>query len=310
MTGRVVVVTPNPAVDVTYDVDRQLVGETLRVREVRRRPGGKGVNVARVLVSAGVDCTSVLPLGGETGRWVRSSLVRARVDLAAVEIGAATRTTVTVVDGAQHPTILTEPGPHVEADEWAHVDRVVARVLVGAAALVVSGSLPPGADPRLVARWVRQAREAGVPAFADVSGAALVAAASAGAVLKPNAHEICEATGAPDEAAGAMELLERGAACVVVSRGSEGLVARTPSRTVVVPAVAGISGNPVGAGDAATAGLVRATLAGADLADALRQAAAFGAAAVLSPVAGEADAAVAHSLLDRIPSSHEGASLP
>jgi fructose-1-phosphate kinase PfkB-like protein len=135
----------------------------------------------------------------------------------------------------------------------------------------------------------------------DCSGAALVAAASAGAtVCKPNREELLDATGTDDERAGALRLLGLGATVVVVSRGSEGIAAHTTEHVLEVPAVPGVSGNPTGAGDAATAGLVRAltSAAGTDIATddatllrALRSAAAFGAAAVLRPVAGEVDPA-------------------
>ena len=41
-------ITPNPAIDVTYTVDTVVLQKVNRVREVAHRPGGKGVNVARL----------------------------------------------------------------------------------------------------------------------------------------------------------------------------------------------------------------------------------------------------------------------
>ena len=72
--ARVVVVTPNPAIDVTYDVADQTPGESHRVSSVERRPGGKGINVARALLALGHDPVNVLPLGGGSGDWVRAAL--------------------------------------------------------------------------------------------------------------------------------------------------------------------------------------------------------------------------------------------
>jgi fructose-1-phosphate kinase PfkB-like protein len=40
MTSKVVVLTPNPAVDVTYESADHRVGEVNRVTTVTRRPGG------------------------------------------------------------------------------------------------------------------------------------------------------------------------------------------------------------------------------------------------------------------------------
>ena len=65
--ARILVVTPNPAVDTTYRVAEQRVGESHRVLEVAQRPGGKGINVSRGLAALGHESVNILPLGGATG---------------------------------------------------------------------------------------------------------------------------------------------------------------------------------------------------------------------------------------------------
>lgn len=322
----ILVVTPNPAVDVTYRVAEQRIGETQRVLEVQRRPGGKGLNVGRVLAATGVPTHAVLPLGGDGGHWIAHALDDLGLVHTDVAVRGETRTTVTVVDDLAHPTMFGEPGPVLSADEWDTVTIAVETLLdsdVGrtggaadaagappAAALVVSGSLPRDTDPTVVARWVTTARRRGALSVVDCSGTALLAAASAGAtVCKPNREELLEATGTDDERSGALRLLGLGATVVVVSRGSDGIAAHTTEHVLEVQAVPGVSGNPTGAGDAATAGLVGVlvdVLVGAGLSApdgsvpapddatllrALRSAAAHGAAAVLQPVAGVVDSA-------------------
>jgi fructose-1-phosphate kinase PfkB-like protein len=325
----ILVVTPNPAVDVTYRVAEQRIGETQRVLEVQRRPGGKGLNVGRVLAATGVPTHAVLPLGGDGGRWIAHALDDLGLAHTDIAVRGETRTTVTVVDDIAHPTMFGESGPALTPDEWDTVTTAVETLLDGgtggiggttgttgtadappAAALVVSGSLPRDTDPAVVTAWVSTARRRGVLSVVDCSGAALLAAASAGAtVCKPNREELLEATGDDDERSGALRLLGLGAAVIVVSRGSDGIAAHTAEHVLEVPAVPGVSGNPTGAGDAATAGLVGALVAAvvsaglpapdgdvpapddATLLRALRSAAAHGAAAVLQPVAGVVDSA-------------------
>lgn len=335
----ILVVTPNPAVDVTYRVAEQRIGETQRVLEVQRRPGGKGLNVGRVLAATGVPTHAVLPLGGDGGRWTAHALDDLGLAHTDVAVRGETRTTVTVVDDLAHPTMFGEPGPVLRPGEWDAVTTAVETLLDGdggdvgdvgdtrgtadappAAALVVSGSLPRDTDPTVVARWVTTARRRGVLSVVDCSGTALLAAASAGAtVCKPNREELLEATGADDERSGALRLLGLGATVVVVSRGSVGIAAHTAEHVLEVPAVPGVSGNPTGAGDAATAGLVGVLvdvlvgtgLPGPDgsvpapddatLFRALRSAAAHGAAAVLQPVAGVVDPADVQRFLSTPP---------
>jgi 1-phosphofructokinase family hexose kinase len=297
----IVVVTPNPAVDVTYRVDEQRIGTTQRVRSVDRLPGGKGLNVARVLAGEGIATHSVLPLGGASGTWVADAVAALGLAATTVPVPGETRTTVTVVDDHAHPTMFGEPGPTVPPVAWLPVDEAVRALLPTAEALVVSGSLPVGSAAEVVTPWIADAVAAGVLVVADCSGPALLAAADAGAtVCKPNREELAEATGCADERDGALALLDRGAGIVVVSRGADGIAAHTRAEVVEVAAVPGVTGNPTGAGDAATAGLVLALTrdtAEPDLATALRTAAAFGAAAVLRPVAGEIDRDAAHRFL-------------
>jgi len=341
----ILVVTPNPAVDVTYRVAEQRIGETQRVLEVQRHPGGKGLNVGRVLAATGVPTHAVLPLGGDGGRWITHALDDLGLVHTDVAVRGGTRTTVTVVDDLAHPTMFGEPGPVLSPDEWDTITAAVEQLLDGdvgrtggadgavgaagtagtagappAAALVVSGSLPRDTDPAVVARWVTAARRHGVLSVVDCSGTALLAAASAGAtVCKPNREELFEATGTDDERSGALRLLGLGATVVVVSRGSDGIAAHTAEHVLEVPAVPGVSGNPTGAGDAATAGLVGVlveVLVGAGLPApdggipapddatllrALRSAAAHGAAAVLQPVAGVVDSADVQRFLSTPP---------
>ena len=307
----VVVLTPNPAVDVTYAVDRQVVGETVRVGSVQRLPGGKGLNVVRVLRALGHAPVAVQPLGGDAGAWIAARLAAEGVAAVAVPVRAETRTTVAVVDGVAHPTLYAEPGPEVPDEAWTRLAAAVADACEPGGLLVVAGSFPPGSAPVHVAALVAAAHRAGARVLVDTSGPLLLAAADAGAdLVKPNAAEATAATGHPDLDDAVAALRDRGAGAVVVSRGADGLVAVGPDGArLTQPAVPGVAGNPTGAGDAATAGMVAALLAGGSLAEALRWAAVLGAAAVLRPTAGDVRPADLAPLAGRLPAG-PGVHLP
>jgi tagatose 6-phosphate kinase len=296
--ARVVVVTPNPAIDVTYGVADQTPGETHRVASVQRRPGGKGINVARALLALGHDPVNVLPLGGSSGAWIAAELAALGQAASVTPVAGLTRTCVAVTDPHGHPTVYNEPGPVVGPAEWHALLADTARLLADAQLLVVSGSLPGGTDVAVIGELVAVAKAVNVAVLLDVSGASLATAARAGAdILKPNAQELLEATGETDLDAAISALRALGAGLVVVSRGTDGLVATDDAGSYSAAAVAGVAGNPTGAGDAATAGLAAALLDGHSVADALRWAAALGAAAVLRPVAGEVDLDAFHRFL-------------
>jgi tagatose 6-phosphate kinase len=68
-------VTPNTALDVTYEVTRLGPGATNRVDRPRARAGGKGVNVARVLHALGEAVHVIGFAGGQAGEAVEGELM-------------------------------------------------------------------------------------------------------------------------------------------------------------------------------------------------------------------------------------------
>ncbi|MYY87434.1 1-phosphofructokinase, partial [Streptomyces sp. SID335] len=70
----ILTVTLNAALDITYRVPALTPHASHRVTEVTERPGGKGLNVARVLAALGHDVTVTGFAGGDTGRALRDRL--------------------------------------------------------------------------------------------------------------------------------------------------------------------------------------------------------------------------------------------
>lgn len=301
-------VTPNPAVDVTYRLDTVAVHAVNRVAEVTRRPGGKGVNVARLLAARGQDVATYGFLGGSTGQQLCDLLYGLQPDIRQLwtTTGAETRLTIAVVDD-QDTTMFNEPGRTVSSEDWEHLTQAVTDHCRAGDVVTISGSLPAGSTARQLAWLVAAAREAGATVIVDTSGPGLVAAAEAGAhVLKPNQHELLEITGATDIPQGIGTLLDAGAQAVVASLGADGVILGTPHRSWTAGLGENLTGNPTGAGDAMVAALAngltgtQATDLATALAAALPSAIAWSAAAVLSPVAGEIDHLMADQLTAKV----------
>jgi tagatose 6-phosphate kinase len=291
----IVTVTLNPALDITYTVPDLLAGTTHRPR-VHAQAGGKGVNVARTLHALGRETVALLPLGGFDGEAVRAELDASEVPHHVIPISGATRRTVTVVETDGRATGFNEAGPEISPEEWAEICAAVASlletaVLDTAPVLVLSGKLPRGLADSAYAELVELADGFGVPTVLDTEGAPLLAALAAHpAIVKPNAHELMDATGLADPRAAAAELLKRGARAVVASNGPDGLTALTADGawTARPPRLDG--GNPTGAGDASVAALALGLAAGAAWPELLADAAALSAATVLTDRAGVFDA--------------------
>jgi 1-phosphofructokinase family hexose kinase len=288
----IITVTLNAALDVTYRVPRLEPHTSHRVSEVSQVAGGKGVNVASVLARQGLPVLATGLLGGATGELVRTDLDARGIRHSFSPCAGESRRAVTVVSEADgDATVFNEPGPLVQPAEWtAFLDHLSGLVEgLGARVVVASGSLPPGLPLDACAEVVRVARGRGARSIVDTSGGALTAALASGPdLVKPNRDELREATGERDLVAGARVLLARGAREVVVSAGAEGLVAVQRSGEVLRAALGTpLAGNPTGAGDAAVAALAAGLARGATDPDALADAVAWSAAAVLHPLAGQ-----------------------
>ncbi|MFF8032620.1 1-phosphofructokinase family hexose kinase [Streptomyces sp. NPDC016626] len=299
----ILTVTLNTALDITHRVPSLRPGSSHRVTEVAERPGGKGVNAARVLAALGHEVTVTGFAGGTTGRILRERLteVPGLVD-ALVPVAGTTRRTVTVLDERSGGTTrLDEPGPTVDHAEWSAFQEVYEDLLTSASAVALCGSLPPGVPVGAYAGLVRTARAAGVPVLLDTSGAALRrGVAGRPDILKPNAGELAELTGFHEPLRAAQDARRRGARTVVASLGAEGLLALGPEGHWHAAPPSRLDGNPTGAGDSAVAGLLSALVEHRPWPDRLARATALSAATVLSPTAGDFDRGSYKELLGRV----------
>jgi tagatose 6-phosphate kinase len=272
----ILTVTPNAALDITYDVDALHPGGTHRVRAVRTRAGGKGVNVARVLTQLGEPAEAT----GLAGPELHTELP------GFVPIHAESRRTVTILSTQDATaTLFNEPGPQVSAGEWAALVDQFDRLAPSATVVVLSGSLPPGVPADGYATLIRRSP---APVILDTDGEPLRHGIHARpALIKPNHDELARLLGrAPDDLATDCATLGVPVAATLGPHGallstSDGTWRARPPRTV--------EGNPTGAGDAFTAALARGLATATPWPEILADAVALSAAAVNTPVAGAYD---------------------
>lgn len=241
------VINLSPAIDVTYFVSDLVPGQSHRVKSVYRSPGGKGVNVARIIHGYGSAVELLLPLGGERGDWVQSQLADLSIPVQRVSIAQQTRTCIAVVD--DEATVFNEQAPQLSESEFA---QILEAASVPVKTTVISGSLPSGLDSNQVADLFSRARQASEFLIVDTSGSPLLLAAAAGAdLIKPNLEEALTATNKASATEAVTELLALGAKKVLLSLGKDGL--SLYDKTRLDAHVEQVSGNATGAGDAVTA---------------------------------------------------------
>jgi 1-phosphofructokinase family hexose kinase len=305
----ILTVTPNPSLDLLFEVDRLVWDDANRMDEPRRRPGGQGINVARAVTVLGGRSLAVALLGGSTGDHIAAVLAAEGTPLRHVPCRDETRTFVAVRElRTAHNLLLNARGPRRTPDDADRMAGEVASALeeLRPAWLACCGSLPPGFPPGFYARLAAVGRESGARVVVDCDGEPLRLAVAAGCdLLVPNQHEAERLAGTAvrtlDEAeVVAASLRDAGTPTVCITMGATGAVLATGEGCwrACPPPVAG--GSAVGAGDAFLAGLLMARLRADEPETALRYAVAASAATLRSAGASLIRAADVRELLPAV----------
>lgn len=301
-------VSANPSVDKLFEVDRLVPGGVHRPTGFVQVPGGKGLNVARVVAALGADVHVAAILRGHAGKWIEEGLSAAGVAGSFVWTHGETRASLSIADRERGGlTEFYEHGSEIPSSAWPELANVVADLLTAAGWVTISGSLPPGSPPDGYAELVGDARAAGVPVALDAAGEHLRRALEANPdVVKVNRSEAADVLGVEvDSAEAAMVAAQElrrlsggDAHAGIVTRGADGVAVAAPDGTTWEGRLYVRGPYPVGSGDSFLAGLVVGLAADADWPGALRLALGAAAANAELPGAGRVDPARVRSLAD------------
>lgn len=294
----IVTLTPNPSIDRTVTLTSRLErGSVLRAESVTSQSGGKGVNISRAAVAAGVPTIAVLP--AEKDDPYVLELLRDGVDCRPERPVGPVRVNLTITEPDGTTTKINSPGATVDQDALDRLERALHQRSSQARWVVLAGSLPPGAPAGWYAELVSDLADTPARVAVDTSDAALRALADqvlgggpAPDLMKPNGEELASLTGGDPEqieadpraaAQAARRLVDAGVGAVLATLGGNGAVLVTPEGAwhATPPPTTVVS--TVGAGDSSLFGYLLGELRGLAAADRLRLAVAYGSAAAGLP---------------------------
>lgn len=301
-------VTLNPALDKTVEIPSFTLDSVNRILSMRTDPGGKGINVSKVIQKLGGRSVALGILGGAAGKSILSALDAMGLESDFLFAEGETRTNLKVVDPVKHTnTDLNEPGLTVPEGLLKELLQKLLAGLEQEDLVVLSGSLPKGAEKDTYYTWVKACREAGAKVFLDVDGELLEAGIQASPYLiKPNHHELSALFGKkltePEELnRAARSLMKRyGVRKTVVSMGSRGALYVTEKETIYAEGLKVPVGSTVGAGDSVVAALAVAEEAGKSLEETVRLSTATGAANVMCSGTQAAEYETIQELMPRV----------
>ena len=248
--------TLNPSIDYVMNVDQFQAGTLNRSKETFYYPGGKGINVSRVMGALGTETTALGYIGGFTGSFIKNALEEDSISHQFIEIDGNTRVNVKLK--SKDETEINGPGPAITKDQQ---DRLLEKVqqMTEEDLLVIAGSVPSSLPENFYVTIANLCEERGIKLVADTSGKALKQIIGSPLfLLKPNHHELGELFNTTIEsreqaASYAHKLVEQGVEHVIVSMGGDGAVYVGRNEQLFANVPTGEVKNSVGAGDSVVA---------------------------------------------------------
>ncbi|MCD4826003.1 MAG: 1-phosphofructokinase family hexose kinase [Phycisphaerae bacterium] len=296
-TPQIITVTLNPAVDRVIEVENLSAGGHLPARTLGQSPGGKGVNVSRVLAAMGVASTAMGFLGRDNRSLFDPLAKDGIIRDAFITLPGRTRENITITDPAGGDELhMRDKGLAVGLADLRELTEQLRAFIEPGDVVIFSGSLPPGIEADDFTDLLRSAIDAGARVAADTSGPALKAASRQKLwLIKPNVAELAEMVGRElptvDEQLKAARGLAQRIENVLLSAGADGAYLITKNATVHAAAVLETAAilNTVGCGDTLLGAFVAALSSDQSPAEALVTGVAAAAASAANKTAGEFD---------------------
>ena len=252
-------VTLNPSIDYIVHVDHLKMGEVNRMTQDLKLPGGKGINVSRILHRLQADTTAWGFLGGFTGNFIEGWLKQEGVSTAFTKIAQDTRINVKLKSDLE--TEINGLGPVISTEEiqlfLQPFDQLTKDDLV-----VLAGSIPKSLPADFYEKLIKKIIATGAQFVIDTTGASLLDAISYHPlVIKPNKDELSEMYQTKISSLDELvyygkKLLSDGAQHVIISMAGEGALLFTQKGTYRSNVLKRPLKNSVGAGDSMIAGFV------------------------------------------------------
>ena len=301
-------ITCNPALDCTVRMGLLRQGTLNFVDGCEMTPGGKGVNVSRVLTALGEPNTALGFVAGGNGDMLESALQKMELDTAFTHLDEG-QTRINVKLYGTIETELNAPGAPVSEEALARLEWKLTERNLGSEDIVcLCGSRAPEMAVESYRRLLTHC--GGCRTVVDTSGETLLYALEEKPwLIKPNRVELealvgRELTSLKMVVVAAEEMMARGARNVLVSLGGDGaLLCTAEGQRLYQPTPIGAVIGTVGAGDSTVAGFVAGYARTGDMAEALRLGVACGSATAFAE--GLATKAEIEAVYSRLPKMEE-----
>ncbi|MGY3765553.1 1-phosphofructokinase [Vagococcus vulneris] len=252
-------VTLNPAIDYVIRVPEFKTDQLNKTTEEFKFPGGKGINVSRILKNLKTDSVNLGYVGGFTGQFISDSLAKEELRTDFIDVPGDTRINIKLKSDVE--TEINGQGPVISSEALTQLKSQLAKVTKNDL-VVFSGSIPKGLPADVYVELIKEIKKNDVPFVVDISSDSLFDILPYGPeFIKPNHHELADLFNVTFNSVADMipygrKLIEMGSKNVLISMGGDGALLVTQDAVYQAPVLKGQLKNSVGAGDSMVAGFV------------------------------------------------------
>ncbi len=277
--------TLNPSIDYIISLNSVELGKVNRCTKTFKFPGGKGINVSRVLKNSGTDSVALGFVGGFTGEFINLTLNNLGIHTDFIKVKEDSRINVKIKSVDE--TDINADGPYIEKEALnLLLDKL--NKLKDDDILVLAGKIQSSLPDNLYSKIQDIANKNNVKVVVDTSGKALLESVKKKPFLiKPNNFEIEEAFNIKIKDKNELidygkKLNTMGAENVIISLAGDGALLINNSGVFFGNAPKGEVKNSVGAGDSLVAGFLHEYSKSKNILDSFKRGIATGSASAFS----------------------------
>lgn len=252
--------TLNPSIDYVISLEHLTLGEVNRLDSETKLPGGKGINVSRILNRLNIPNTAVGYLGGFTGKFIADELAQENISTHFINVDGDTRINVKIK--ADTETEINGQGPIISKEQQETLLNYLRSTLTEDDVVVLAGSMPKSLPDNFYQTIIDIIKEKHANFAIDTTGQALLNnLPNKPLIVKPNHHELAEMfdtkfNSLEDIFPYGQKLLQQGAQYALVSMAGDGALFFNGDDIYLAKPLKGTVKNSVGAGDSMIAGFV------------------------------------------------------
>ncbi|QEK13018.1 1-phosphofructokinase [Crassaminicella thermophila] len=278
-------VTLNPSIDYVVKVEDFRLGTVNRVNTDYKYPGGKGINVSRVLKNMGIKSKALGFIGGFTGAYIKKYLEAEGIETDFITVKGDTRINIKLK--ADEETEINGAGPDITEENINVLFEKISK-LTSNDYLVLAGNIQKSLSRDIYSKIQEKCISNDVKVVVDTTGESLIVTLKYHPFLiKPNKEELEEIFGVEMNTQEeiilyAKKLRDMGAQNVIISMAGEGALLICKNGVYHGSVPKGVVKNSVGAGDSLIAGFIASYSQNLDIEKAFKMGIASGSATAFS----------------------------